>query len=899
MVTTTIKSKQKNESSSSYAKRVTNAIKNKQKKSNDSKSSSHKSHSSHSSSNNNNSNNQSSIINKIKENPDNYRHATSYLNGKITSQYRDKNTGKLIYSENIGSYSGKTDIYKKGLGVTKHFNNPTSNIKNGYYDKITQGTKQNFTNTNQMTYDQRQSAYVYHADGNKTTKRDYDKIKNLDNKNYEKYIELDGNYKIRNQLANKINNYNQKVYNKKLDEYNQIIKNQKNEKLNQNYKNFKQRASDKLLGINNDPYKNLTYTELDKLRNQDINSMIFKHTPFDDYIEYRHKLDEYNNKQKINELNNQQKNKNNYKYIPTIQANTFKSEFDENIENAKTKFGKNFYKTEKYLNKLIYDYKDIPQKHDFKYNPKTKEFEYQNPYDKEFWKNTKINLKNQGKMFAYGGALSLINLGKFGKQVFKQSPIKTAKDVVIGSVTYPYQMYKQVKAKNANPYAIGGQLVTDYAVAKNLGSIGKTIPKNFNKLTGKYVPNVLITSNFPRMIRSQQLKYLKNQAKDIKVISSATGKGAGKNLYIGEPKYAKANVGKGYFAVPKFFKEKAYKVGDFALNPYRNPSYWKVNVLKYLNKIKKFDKPKNIGKGIWKSKILPLKDWTFKNKDITLQTEKINLNKYNKIKSNKIQSVIPPKSLLKKYLNQPEKEIFNKIEPENFNKNYIKQYIGRNRDGIKVYKNILKPKNFKQKILNKWNTKLENYKNTFNEKKLIAQDIANTGRYKWELLKQNKLPEYVIDNSGAFHINTIKKIGRNLKTKNKNLLDAFADVHDIYKQPIYNINIAKNIKYGIKKGYYDYIPSVKKLTNKQKNKLAKLVEIDEKPPLNLNNIIYRTNDTFKYLFKKLSNEDKKIINSDRLARFGKNADPNMIFKIKNKSLINNLKLKFKNINDNF
>lgn len=387
----------------------------------------------------------------------------------------------------------------------------------------------------------------------------------------------------------------------------------------------------------------------------------------------------------------------------------------------------------------------------------------------------------------------------------------------------------------------------------------------------------------PKAGRKSTEKRIENEDE---IISSITGKGAGKSWYVGKPKYAGARKSRGYFANPfssQINKEYAFRYGDFSLNPERNPTYWKRNIKKMLG----IKEGKEEGYLDLPTKKIEIKknplDWTMKNQELLISKNKYEKSKtlkdiekkYSNLEKDETISTTPPKTI--RGYSQPEEEIFN-IAKEDTKKNLIK--TGKDPTGIKVYEEIPKETSFIEKNKLKLKRRLLNINNALKKQEFYERDTAERGKRKYNLLKEKNPEGEILDNSGNTHIRKIIKIGKKLKVKDENLLKAFAWVHDINKEKTLNFKNYEVISNGIKKGYYDFIPEIKKMNSEQKRYLANLVRYDERPVWNWHNIKNRPNELTEFGISLLDNEAKKIINADRIARFGNKADPNMMYEIK-------------------
>lgn len=242
---------------------------------------------------------------------------------------------------------------------------------------------------------------------------------------------------------------------------------------------------------------------------------------------------------------------------------------------------------------------------------------------------------------------------------------------------------------------------------------------------------------------------------------------------------------------------------------------------------------------------------------------------------------LPPKTL--RQSPQPELEYFNIFPKKNPFKQIRRVNVGKNPQGVKK---ILEIRGNTLKTLAK--ETIASYKAQLIRKDLDAYVVAELAKAKTRDILKGRARADIIDNSGRNHIKRIKEIGRQLEKKYKTgvkskIIDAFAIVHDAYKQRLKDVNVAKAIAHGLKKGYYNYIPAVRKLNKLDKAKIARMITLDEKPPVNFGNLNKRLDDTIKYSPYKLSQQEKLIINADRLARFGNKADPDMIFDLSQRS----------------
>jgi hypothetical protein len=269
------------------------------------------------------------------------------------------------------------------------------------------------------------------------------------------------------------------------------------------------------------------------------------------------------------------------------------------------------------------------------------------------------------------------------------------------------------------------------------------------------------------------------------------------------------------------------------------------------------------------------------------------------------QAGLAPRTLLGSV--QPEKELWVSANKELIKKGFKDIKVGADPQGIPVAKRIARssvegwlskgnvgiPLSVSGKDIKKWfKTKLagkiESYTLQLKEADMIARDVARKGILKYKLLKQKNWMGEILDNAGLSHVQKIKLIGRGLAKKygvpiRKEMLDAFAEVHDIDKEFVLNYATPKAISRGLKKGYYDELLEVKKLSKTQKAELGRMIELDERPPVNIQNLLGRGKeraiDTLKHSPFTLTKEEKLIINADRLARFGAKADPAMIYNL--------------------
>lgn len=242
-----------------------------------------------------------------------------------------------------------------------------------------------------------------------------------------------------------------------------------------------------------------------------------------------------------------------------------------------------------------------------------------------------------------------------------------------------------------------------------------------------------------------------------------------------------------------------------------------------------------------------------------------------------IQLSVAPKTL--HGWTQPEREIMAITNKENL-KDFYKVKRGYDKYNNPIYEYVSKDTPYLQRAKKYFENKIQNYRNTINEKDMITSDIAERAFLKRHALDTKMEGAELFDNSGYAHETGIVKIGHKLGVKNINLLEAFAKAHDSVKEPVIGINNEKALARAVKENKLDFIPEVAKLSKSEKAQLAKMIERDTLPPFNAYNLIHRFDETTN--FKTLTPDEKLIIMADRLDRFGSLADPNMLWKMNRK-----------------
>jgi hypothetical protein len=444
--------------------------------------------------------------------------------------------------------------------------------------------------------------------------------------------------------------------------------------------------------------------------------------------------------------------------------------------------------------------------------------------------------------------------------------------------------------------------VTPERTAETAWYFTPTLPalrKGYRKVMGIERPEIIKVDHFPKEAREHTVKRL--ELMEGEKIPSITGRGTThESIFINEPKYAGTKGTEGYFSTPgtgAYHGVTTYRGGEVFLAP-RSSTYWKKQVDKNFQAGVKVDPIKGRAEFV-RPETMPFYKWQLHRPQWVMSEPRVNLPKSKRniqefyrrgldeaVKRNEPVSTIAPKTL-RKY-GQPEYEAFNVATPEVMSK-YMKVKVGYDKFGTPVYKLIPKKGYLERALWEKIKARGQSYKAQLFEKDVYRKELAEWSKQKAMDIHKGKFSGEIIDNAGKTHVQRIKKLGRKEAKRlgqevDKKLLDAFAETHDIYKQPTYNYQVDIKIAEGIINGYYDYLPSVKKLTLKQKRQLAKLITLDTKPPINPKNIITRRENTIKYSPYRLSAQEKIIINADRLARFGNKADPKMIFNVKNKNV---------------
>lgn len=429
------------------------------------------------------------------------------------------------------------------------------------------------------------------------------------------------------------------------------------------------------------------------------------------------------------------------------------------------------------------------------------------------------------------------------------------------------------------------------------------------RASGSYRPDVVTVGGFPRMPRQVTFGRLRGlEGESLPVI---TGKGAGREFYVGEPKYAGTKGSEGFFGNPVSTEAgglRVFRYGEFAVNPYRNPTYYR-NQLRNL---------------VLGRERLPVRQWTLRSPELTISNYRVRVGRTSgslkefyagklaeaEVVGRPVVTVAP--KTLRRY-GQPEEEVFAlasrrvigrqmrvRIGTDAFGTPVTRQVprafrevdvpvgrvsAARRASGERFTTRVEVPDVFadlKTSFRIKAGARLESYRAQFRERDLFAKDVAERGLVKYRLIQKDSPLANVIDNSGKFHVESIKKIGRGLERQygvkvDKKLLDAFADVHDINKEPVRNFSVARAIDRALQSGYLDEVKTVKGLAPDQRRAVGRMVILDEKPPLNIGNLFKRPIETIKYSPYRLTKQEKLIINADRLARFGSKADPDMLF----------------------
>lgn len=429
-------------------------------------------------------------------------------------------------------------------------------------------------------------------------------------------------------------------------------------------------------------------------------------------------------------------------------------------------------------------------------------------------------------------------------------------------------------------------LYGDYSTAARRGSqasmefipaAGATL-RGVHRFAGLRQPLMRITSDFPKQLRTLTSERLKKaHGQRITGLHAETSpriyagvEDRGKILSYGMP---------GTYYTPAITTIRGrpiYTGGDIFLNPLRNPTSYRHNLLRLLQK----------------RSTLPFYKWQKTRPHWIIGEQKVHARQQTpqtfhdtyqqSIRKGEDTTTFAPKTVAGS--TQPELESFTTTRPYG----YTEFRVGSDAAGTPIYHRFKNTGNWARDLRKKIKLKAaylkQSYSHQLKEQNDYSTYISRRGHEKWNILKQQQ-GRSPYDNSGTDHSNAVQHYIRqqeqqyNLNVDNK-VGKAFAELHDIYKENLYNRDINADIAHGITKGKYNYIPSVRTLTKKQKRVLAKTIYADERPPFNIHNVLHRTEPTLLLAKRRLTNQQKLYINADRLARFGKDADPHMLYKIR-------------------